>query len=908
MQKYFFRQARFYLILTIFTIFAISLLAIRALSAYPVKLNFASAQTLSPDALAIRVIPNPKHYSALHWYQTQGFSGSPQSLTIDGFEAVRDGRTVYVNAANIDDKGTPSPSDDEFYTNIYLLSYSQEAESATVDIFSQILSHWKFNINMPDSGECAISSLICTDNSDCAKDYVCSSQKCVLTSPLTCLIDTDCPTNIFCTSDKAKIRRDTKRLADLAEVEILLKAYQEEHDHYPVLGSGSYLAHISISTWPSWQKVLAQELAQALSPDPINSLGDCGDDRFHPITCWDEQASEFAEPSPTNGNFYLPANSYAYVYIASPDGSGYNLYALTESPSLGGASASQTGQTTNQPPFIVSLNLDGAVGQSYTGYIQAHDPDVVDDDADLVWSINTSGTNWDSWSAAPILVDTAVVGQKALQADLAGLAGRYDLALTITDPRGAVLNEVITINIINANLPVISVVSDQTLTIGQNLTMTILASEFDSQYPLIFEFSGLPADFPSSLTAPANNGQHDYDLAGQVIDQTTDHNVNLTVYDSYQGATSQAFTITIQNQPPNFTSTPLTTAIACVDYIYDTEAVDPDSGHTVSYSDPNSTLPSLNLSLNSTTGLISGQPQNTGTYSVTIQAQDQYQSYTIAPYQATSQQNYTLTVTDEVFALNPISDNTVYVNPSGATIYGALYHGPIFYDSGVLSVTTSNHVTYGFFSISPVLLSSFFLNMDNATGEMQGTATDNASDPNDYTITVQAINDCGAMATDNFVLTVLPNQWCGDSITQTTEGEECDDGNVDNTDDCDTSGANPKTNGFCSWTFCGDGAAQSPNHYGVNEQCDDGADNDDTNQCHDDCTLTYCGDNIIQIPNGNNENEECDGADLNDLGCTDFEFDGGNLTCSADCLSYDTSGCFNYCTFDVSTYDNCMIQ
>jgi cysteine-rich repeat protein len=315
--------------------------------------------------------------------------------------------------------------------------------------------------------------------------------------------------------------------------------------------------------------------------------------------------------------------------------------------------------------------------------------------------------------------------------------------------------------------------------------------------------------------------------------------------------------------------------MACASYTYDAEAIDSDSGHTVSYSDPNSTLPPLNLSLNAATGLIFGQPLSTGSYNVTIQAQDQYQSYTMAPYQATSQQTYTLAVTDEVFAFNPISDHTVYVHPNEATTYGTFYHGPILYYSGVLSVTTSNHVIYGFSAISPALLPSFFLGIDSATGEMQGTATDNTNDPNNYTITVQATNDCGAMATANFTLTILPNEWCGDSITQITEGEECDDSNADGTDSCDTSGDNPKTNGFCSWTFCGDQAVQFPNHYGVNEQCDDGADGDDTNLCHDNCTLTYCGDGVIQVPNGqgtggpaNDGNEECDdGNSTNGDGC-----------------------------------------
>src|SRR3990167_10127991 len=75
----------------------------------------------SPDAIAIRVMPNLGHLSPLKWYgENIKLQGSPQVLTVDGYEAVRDGRTVYVNAANI--------SGDKLYTNIYLISYNQSAE------------------------------------------------------------------------------------------------------------------------------------------------------------------------------------------------------------------------------------------------------------------------------------------------------------------------------------------------------------------------------------------------------------------------------------------------------------------------------------------------------------------------------------------------------------------------------------------------------------------------------------------------------------------------------------------------------------------------------------------------------------------------------------------------------------
>ena len=69
----------------------------------------------SPDAVAFRIMPNPAHLSPLRWYQENvQVKGSPQTLIVDGYEAVRDGRTVYVNAANI-------TGDNQLYTNIYRL-------------------------------------------------------------------------------------------------------------------------------------------------------------------------------------------------------------------------------------------------------------------------------------------------------------------------------------------------------------------------------------------------------------------------------------------------------------------------------------------------------------------------------------------------------------------------------------------------------------------------------------------------------------------------------------------------------------------------------------------------------------------------------------------------------------------
>lgn len=273
----------------VFIIFGLVLFAFY----YFYALGDISAQTGSSDAIAIRVIPNPDHSSARNWYRERGFGGSPQSLTVDGYEAVRDGRTVYVNVANV--------SGSNLFTNIYLISYNQQAEGATMDIFSNILSHWKFNTNLNSLGSCR-------DNPD-----------------LACRSDDDCSIGDVCGSPKARLVRDTQRLADLDEMRIQLRDYYKENGHYPKLSAGSYVKNGSLSVWPSWNDQFRQELGFKLPVDPVNRIGDCPG--YNSTTCWDEDTHSFVSDDLSD----LPDNSLVYVYTTDDAGSDYDLYAVFES-------------------------------------------------------------------------------------------------------------------------------------------------------------------------------------------------------------------------------------------------------------------------------------------------------------------------------------------------------------------------------------------------------------------------------------------------------------------------------------------------------------------------------------------------------------------------------------------------
>jgi len=460
----------------------------------------------TPDAIAIRVIPNPAGYSALRWYFDQGFTGSPQALTVDGYEAIRDGRTVYVDAANVV-AGT-------LFTNIYLISYNQDAEPATIAIYNKLIDNWNFNSNLTTPGHCVgLPSSYCSGtvgcwnfNNDFADDsgnnfhgkesggvsfvpgvdgqaanfniatdwvevnhnaklnfgstgsftvgawiksrsinsmgrifcketgvpagagwgYSCYSEatnnrlRCSLRDgdignqaftfndiqpfdnkwhhivyvvdrsvnqayaymdgikssfawdlsigPLgpidnidnnghlnfgrasqgagyfdgfideiriydraltdseiaqllvrTCLTDADCANMGYCTSDKAKVTRDTIRLARIYDIDQGIINYHSQHGDYPQLEAGSYVRNISLSVWPSWQATLGQALGMQLPIDPINQLDttNClaACPNCDPVTCWDALNEQFAWQAqlqaipPT-----MPAGNYVFLY------------------------------------------------------------------------------------------------------------------------------------------------------------------------------------------------------------------------------------------------------------------------------------------------------------------------------------------------------------------------------------------------------------------------------------------------------------------------------------------------------------------------------------------------------------------------------------------------------------------
>lgn len=527
------------------------------------------------DAIAVRVLPNPNHYNAIRWYKSQGFQGSPQSLMVDGYDAVRDGRSVYVNASNVD------LVNQTIYTNIYLISYNQSSNFKTVDVLGQLIKNWRFNSNLKVAGQCTTSTLLCQEKSDCSTGYDCVGAgegpgRCIPEEQQSCFIDNDCAAGVYCDSLRAKVNRDVRRLGVLGDLRESIAAFRQKNNHYPILSAGTYVANRSVSTWPSWKtSLLSQIAAIQTSVDPINTLGVCHG--YDPVTCWNESTKSFADPDLSNNEFELPLASYAFVYSGDENGSNYNLCAGMETKVLGfntaegqladsgciSSGSAYTGSIENKAPYLMETNLQGRQNQVFNGSIRVYDPE----NNQLSWSISSAQPNWTGWSAVPILQDTNNPNQKRVYAQKAGTPGIYNLSLNVTDGYGGTLSTITPITIIN-DAP-----SIQSQDISYYPSTVI---------PLVINFSINDADHPVNYTRPLVKAQYnsgEYDLlssahsqfigetsnrVGDTVNYTLKYNIlttnnfsqdqnfvyNINARDAYTNTSTKQINIKIKADPP----------------------------------------------------------------------------------------------------------------------------------------------------------------------------------------------------------------------------------------------------------------------------------------------------------------------------------------------------------------------
>lgn len=200
-------------------------------------LPFARADVPAPatttrsftGAIAVRVFRNPNRLDPLTWYRAQDFTqGNPSPAAVDGYPGLEEGSSVYVSAPNYIHANPPGAP--RAYVNVYLLSYGQGSDAATLEIARRLRQNWEFLATIP------------TD---------------VANGPALA---------------REQLRRDNERLTVLGTTVASLQRYRQSNGSYPSLAAGSYLPGRSVSTWPSWSGTLSAELGSPVGVDPINSF------------------------------------------------------------------------------------------------------------------------------------------------------------------------------------------------------------------------------------------------------------------------------------------------------------------------------------------------------------------------------------------------------------------------------------------------------------------------------------------------------------------------------------------------------------------------------------------------------------------------------------------------------------
>ena len=323
-------------------------------------------------------------------------------------------------------------------------------------------------------------------------------------------------------------------------------------------------------------------------------------------------------------------------------------------------------------------------------------------------------------------------------------AGTSSVTVTATDTTGAHGSAAFTWTVNPPNVVTVTNPGNQTSTVGTAVSLQIPATDSASGQTLTYSATGLPA----GLSINSSTGL----ISGTPTTAGTS-SVTVTATDTTGAHGSAAFTWTVNppnvvtvTNPGNQTST-VGTAVSL-----QIPATDSASGQTLTYSATG--LPA-GLSINSSTGLISGTPTTAGTSSVTVTATDTTGAHGSASFtwtvnpqaQPPTAQNQSYTAVGNT----PLAVGTTVTGPA-ATLSAS--QGLLNGDSGdascgTLSVTGNTTPTHGTVTVNP-----------DGTFTYTPAPGFSGADTFQYTITC---SNSGKTATATVTITVGPVVWYVDN-------------------------------------------------------------------------------------------------------------------------------------------------
>jgi hypothetical protein len=218
--------------------------------------------------------------------------------------------------------------------------------------------------------------------------------------------------------------------------------------------------------------------------------------------------------------------------------------------------------------------------------------------------------------------------------------GSYNVIVKVSDGElSDTQNFTITVSDSN-HAPVITSTAVTSATVGQTYTYSLVATDPDGD-TLTYSFTAKP----SGMTINVSTGIISWTptAAGTFWVTVKVSDGELTDTQSFSIAVSEPEP---ENQAPVITSTAITSATKDEPYSYDVNATDSDVGDTMTYS---LTTKPTGMNINTSTGVITWTPSNTGSYNVIVKVSDGELSDT---------QNFTITVSESA----PGSDETKIEN------------------------------------------------------------------------------------------------------------------------------------------------------------------------------------------------------------------------------------------------------
>ena len=336
--------------------------------------------------------------------------------------------------------------------------------------------------------------------------------------------------------------------------------------------------------------------------NPGNQTGTVGTAVSLQIQASDSASGQTLTYSATGLPAGLSINSSTGLISGTPTTAGTSSVTVTATDTTGASGSASFTWTINPAPNTVSVtnpgNQTGTVGTAVSLQIQASD--------------SASGQTL-TYSATGLPAGLSINSSTGLISGTPTTAGTSSVTVTATDTTGASGSASFTWTINPApNTVSVTNPGNQTGTVGTAVSLQIQASDSASGQTLTYSATGLPA----GLSINSSTGL----ISGTPTTAGTS-SVTVTATDTTGASGSASFTWTINpapntvsvTNPGNQTGT-VGTAVSL-----QIQASDSASGQTLTYSATG--LPA-GLSINSSTGLISGTPTTAGTSSVTVTATD----------------------------------------------------------------------------------------------------------------------------------------------------------------------------------------------------------------------------------------------------------------------------------------------